>query len=202
MRLKKNPALAALGQQIKRARIKLGLTQEMAARILEIEYRHYQEIEYGRVDVRYSTYIQMQSKLFVLPHCRVHCKLQDPELVVIDFEGNCLFANSAWKHFGIENNLPPDKSSNFNYFEVCKAAAKDDHEEASAFLNGLLAIRSRTQNTCEVEYTCHSADELRWYLAQAHHIETPQQQSILIIHYPLVTIPVTQIRDDEGCCRT
>ncbi len=53
----------SFAQMIVQSRRSLGLTQKLAAEKVGIDYRHFQDIEKGKVDIRMSSLLELQSKL-------------------------------------------------------------------------------------------------------------------------------------------
>lgn len=58
-----NSAIIAVSRAIVQSRKKLGLTQRKAAEKVGIDYRHFQDVEKGKVDVRVSSLFELQKQL-------------------------------------------------------------------------------------------------------------------------------------------
>jgi diguanylate cyclase (GGDEF)-like protein len=88
-------------------------------------------------------------------------------ICVVDSEGVIVAVNRAWRQFQKSNST--DKSRNeigTNYLDVCGEAAGPASEEASAFAKGMRSVLKGKKQLFQLEYPCHSPDELRWFQAR------------------------------------
>jgi PAS domain-containing protein len=85
-------------------------------------------------------------------------------IAVIDSEGNITAVNDAWKRFAHENDgAAVADSVGVNYLDVC-SDAPDSRNGGWAALNGIQAVLNGTRHDFELEYSCHSPSEKRWFL--------------------------------------
>ncbi len=88
-------------------------------------------------------------------------------ICVVDLEGTIIGVNKAWVAFASSNEgATGDDFIGINYLELCRTASGSAGEEAADFYAGLRSVLNGSQGLFELEYPCHSAKELRWYLAR------------------------------------
>lgn len=88
-------------------------------------------------------------------------------ICVVDSEGVIVAVNRAWRQFAAGNAADMSRSNvGVNYLEVCRAAAGPASEEASAFAEGMASVLRGKNQLFQMEYPCHSPDELRWFQAR------------------------------------
>lgn len=85
-------------------------------------------------------------------------------IAIINGSGIIVFANAAWRSFAMDNGLDPSHVGlGANYLGVCEQARGEDAapaREAGAGIRSVLEERSRFFS---MEYSCHSAEEKRWF---------------------------------------
>ncbi len=90
-------------------------------------------------------------------------------VAVIDNDGNIIAVNNAWQNFAAENKGDPHAVAvGANYFRACRqAATQDSVQEAMTAIAGIKSVLSGEAAEFELEYTCHSPDEKRWFIMRA-----------------------------------
>ena len=84
---------------------------------------------------------------------------------VLDRSGIIILVNDAWTAFAHDNGASgsPTVAVGANYLDVCrKAASSDAHVERA--LSGINAVLDSRLPIFEIEYSCHSPCEHRWFL--------------------------------------
>lgn len=88
-------------------------------------------------------------------------------ICVVDQEGVIVAVNHAWKEFTAANsNGPVREHVGVNYLDVCRTSTGLAALEAPAFMQGLRAVLAGESDLFQIEYPCHSPDELRWFVAR------------------------------------
>ena len=88
-------------------------------------------------------------------------------LCVLDAQGVILATNKAWRDFTAANPpVPANCDCGANYLAVCDSVTGADRPAAHAFADGLRAVLHGTAESFELEYSCHSPAEQRWFLAR------------------------------------
>ncbi|MDT8406078.1 MAG: CheR family methyltransferase [Methylococcales bacterium] len=99
-----------------------------------------------------------------------------PEHVaVLDNTGRITLVNEAWRYFvehnggrGLARSGPGE-----NYLEVCQGGEGLDVDVAHQVQSGIRNILKGQQDSFSIKYSCHSADQQRWFLmyaAQVRHV--------------------------------
>ena len=103
-------------------------------------------------------------------------------IVVIDAEGEIIFVNQAWVHFGQANGLLVyEGSSKNNYLAVCQKAADAGDQfgiEASAGIRSVMA----GNDPFHLEYPCHSPEEKRWFMMSVNAFRHEGAEYFVISH--------------------
>ncbi|MFT7389089.1 MAG: diguanylate cyclase (GGDEF)-like protein [Candidatus Endobugula sp.] len=86
-------------------------------------------------------------------------------VVVINRSGLICYVNDAWKQFANKNGMANNDINwlEYNYLDVCRRAADDNDDDATAVLNGLESVMKSSKPSFGYEYPCHSLKEKRWY---------------------------------------
>ncbi|MHC1753644.1 PAS domain S-box protein [Humidesulfovibrio sp.] len=112
---------------------------------------------------------------------RVDCSLRESErlarsiieslaanICVIDHAGELIMVNRAWESFALEN-APMDAENlglGANYVQVCRKAAQDGEPLAAQAAEGISAVLAGSLPVFNLEYSCHSPTEQRWFIMQ------------------------------------
>lgn len=94
------------------------------------------------------------------------------QLCVVDGAGRVVVVNQSWRDFADKNGGTGSLRAGveFSYLEVCRAAARLGLEAGGAMAAGLSRVLSGSIPEFTLEYPCHSATELRWFLARVRKI--------------------------------
>jgi len=87
-------------------------------------------------------------------------------IAVLNEHGVIIAVNNAWRQFAQDNGLlePYQSMLGINYLEVCKKAINQPYgDEAREAQAGIMAVLAGEQQTFNLEYPCHSYDQLRWF---------------------------------------
>lgn len=104
-------------------------------------------------------------------------------IAVIDEHGTILAVNKAWKIFAAAN--PPiqeNVSEGANYLLVCDKAIGEDAFEAHEFARGIRSVLSGDTPLFEMEYSCHSPTERRWFIGRVTPLSRKASYQAVIVH--------------------
>ncbi len=88
-------------------------------------------------------------------------------IAILDEHGTILAVNEAWRSFAAENGLAGGNAAvGENYLRVCDATQGSPGAEARAVGDGIRAVLHGQPAGREVEYSCHSQTEQRWFVAR------------------------------------
>lgn len=98
------------------------------------------------------------------------------QICVVDPRGVIFLVNRAWKQFADDNSrgLNVDHIG-MNYLNVCRQSVGPASEEAPGFFEGLRAVLQGKQEFFQIEYPCHSPNQLRWFLARVSPLRRRQE---------------------------
>lgn len=102
-------------------------------------------------------------------------------IAIVDADGVIVAVNRAWTVFASDNG----GSSNdvgINYLLVCDAARGQDGGDAHAIAAGIRAVLAGEQPLYELEYPCHTATQLRYYVARVTRFEQDGAHYALVAH--------------------
>jgi PAS domain S-box-containing protein len=112
-------------------------------------------------------------------------------IAILDANGRILAVNEAWRRFAAENKLAnsqaPCVCEEANYLEVCVEAERRGCDEAGEFLQGLLAVLSGQRDSFEMEYTCHSPEENRWFAGRVTRFAGEGPRRAVVAHENIST---------------
>jgi DNA-binding NarL/FixJ family response regulator/signal transduction histidine kinase/PAS domain-containing protein len=104
-------------------------------------------------------------------------------IAILDEKGRIVATNRAWQRFASSN--PPITASvgpGTNYLEVCDAATGGGSEEALTFARGIRDVISGRLETFELEYPCHSPDEMRWFVGRVTRFPDTVPPKVVVAH--------------------
>ena len=88
-------------------------------------------------------------------------------ICVVDLNGDILAVNRAWMEFSAANAGGGKQTYvGTNYLNVCRRSTGSASDEASEFHVGLRAVIEGRSELFEMEYPCHSPEQLRWFSAR------------------------------------
>jgi len=90
-------------------------------------------------------------------------------MAVVDRDGTILMVNDAWDRFSLENCAVPGTvagptAEGANYLDACRGVDGVVLPEAEAAFRGVTGVLSGDLAKFDLEYTCHSPDQQRWFL--------------------------------------
>jgi PAS domain S-box-containing protein len=104
-------------------------------------------------------------------------------ITILDYEGNIVQVNSAWRDFGAQNGLlHSDHCIGMNYLDICDSAKGPYAEEAPLVANAIRTIRTDGKGEKWIEYPCHAPDRQRWFIAKITSFENNEQKWIVVAH--------------------
>ncbi len=104
-------------------------------------------------------------------------------ICVLDAEGVILGVNQAWKDFAKENGgLPLRVNEGANYLTVCDEFARQVGTEADGMSAGLRNVLTRKVEFFEMEYPCHSPNELRWFQVRVTRLPGEGVARVVVAH--------------------
>ena len=101
-------------------------------------------------------------------------------IAVLDESGTILEINAAWQQFANENQYK-GPSIGVNYFEHCNQTVLKGGE-IPAYAQGINDVIARRRTHFEMEYSCHSPTEKRWFVMRVTRFQGPGPVRIVIVH--------------------
>lgn len=88
-------------------------------------------------------------------------------IAIVDESGLILAVNNSWRNFASQNaSLLTGLFEGANYLDACDNAIGDDAEIAVQFAKELRSVLVGKKNEFGLEYSCHSPEEKRWFIAR------------------------------------
>ncbi|MGB0128705.1 MAG: GAF domain-containing protein, partial [Rhodocyclaceae bacterium] len=88
-------------------------------------------------------------------------------IAVLDESGTIIAVNRAWRAFAEANPpVPCNVCEGANYFAVCHSAHGRDAKDASNVASAIRAVIGGVSLEHVIEYTCDTANEMRWFDVQ------------------------------------
>lgn len=103
-------------------------------------------------------------------------------VAVVDESGLIVAVNQAWRSFAERNGRPGRDDVGSNYFELCEKARGACSDEARPFLEGMRRVQSGELKFFDLEYPCHSPDQLRWFAAHVTCFPFAGHKLLLVTH--------------------
>jgi diguanylate cyclase (GGDEF)-like protein len=102
-------------------------------------------------------------------------------ICVVDPAGIIVAVNQAWTRYNANNSNAPDFDYiGTNYLDVCRRSVGPASTEAPPFLEGLRAVLRGGKEFFQIEYPCHSPNEMRWYLGRVSPLRHPSSPAHII----------------------
>ncbi|MBP6854492.1 MAG: PAS domain S-box protein, partial [Rhodoferax sp.] len=121
---------------------------------------------------------------------------------VLDEHGVIVAVNQAWREFAAGNDgVAGQVSEGVNYLEACArtsllpAPGDSQGPDFGALLADVLAGRIEQ---FQFEYSCHSPDQARWFLARASRIEGSDPLRVVVAHDNVTALKQAQQSAREG----
>lgn len=104
-------------------------------------------------------------------------------LALVDETGTILAVNEGWRRFADSNdNADASYGVGRDYFAICAAAQGEGAADAAKVAAGLQAILRRETSYYAHEYTCHAAQERRWFRAILTPVEFRGRPGAVVMH--------------------
>ncbi len=104
-------------------------------------------------------------------------------VAVLDYAGNIIAFNKAWREFAFGNASPDTNSyQGWNYLDVCDDATGDCSAEATMAAAGIRRIIADECDLFTLEYPCHSPTQQRWFYMRAASFDEQDQRHIVVSH--------------------
>ncbi|MDO9001252.1 MAG: PAS domain S-box protein [Bacteroidota bacterium] len=103
------------------------------------------------------------------------------QIAVIDYNGNIISVNEAWRNFSLENgetNLTRTGIGG-NYFEVCEKAIIAGDIYSDKALQGIKKVLSKEIDRFEMEYPCHSPEKDGWFILSVSGFDGDNQKAVI-----------------------
>lgn len=128
-------------------------------------------------------------------------------ICVVNDKGIILSINKSWEEFAKRNNAEWNNVTvGSNYFEACENATEPDRDDALQFLWGIHLVLRGDKKYYEMEYTCHSPSEKRWFKGSVTPFElsSSSQKSVVIAHENITSQKLAEysVRESEERYRT
>jgi PAS domain S-box-containing protein len=115
-------------------------------------------------------------------------------VAVVDGDGDIVLANSAWREFARrEGDVEDHEALGTNYL----AAADVDDADANAATEGIRAVLSGDRERFELEYSCHSPDERRWFLMRVSPVEVDGERGAVVAHANITDRKEAELAADQ-----
>ena len=104
-------------------------------------------------------------------------------IAIINQTGDIITVNKAWTNFAKKNGIPQNISwQNYNYLGECDQAANTGDMDALKFVSGIRSVITKTTDTFEMDYPCHSPDKKRWYHGKVTPFPDDTLPYVIIVH--------------------
>ena len=104
-------------------------------------------------------------------------------IAIIDKSGYIIKTNESWKTFGEQNGMPVNFNwLGKNYIAVAEQASGHDEITVKRIAAGLRDVLQGNAERFAIEYPCHSADEKRWFIAQARRLDLLNDVAVVVMH--------------------
>lgn len=119
-----------------------------------------------------------------------HKKILDTvseHIVVVNKEGQIIYANKSWKDFAEENSYKKIQWEGINYLNVCKSSASLGDEYAKKAYDGISNVIANKEDNFFLEYPCHGNNKQRWFMMHVTSFIEENENFIVISHQNITT---------------
>jgi PAS domain S-box-containing protein len=109
------------------------------------------------------------------------------QIAVLDYAGTIVAVNRVWRRFGQDNRAAADPQADdrhigVNYLAICDAAiAGSSQGDARLVRDGILSVITRSAQRFQMDYSCHSPDQLRWFSLEVTPLHV-QNHAVVVTH--------------------
>ncbi len=104
-------------------------------------------------------------------------------IAIVDADGTIVAVNRAWQAFAAANgSTDATVCEGANYFAACAVAEGEDVLVARQFLEGARAVLRGERSIFEIEYSCHSPEEQRWFVARVTPFPQDDPPRLVVAH--------------------
>ncbi len=119
-------------------------------------------------------------------------------VAVLDAAGVILTTNAAWRDFAEASGTAWQRvSEGVNYLGICAAATDEHASEAHPAAAGIREVIVGSRAEFTMEYTCHNAGELRWFLRRVTRFPGEGPVRVVIAHEDITAIKQAQQRAEQ-----
>lgn len=109
------------------------------------------------------------------------------QICVVDYQGNILLVNEAWRVLAQENGADKNKVwENFNYFSVCELATKLSRQDVKVLLEGFREVVQGIYKEFSHEYSCQTKTKKLWFVVKIARF-TWKHKGVLVISHTNIT---------------
>jgi len=107
----------------------------------------------------------------------------DTHIAILDERSTIVKVNAAWRRFAGENGfLSQAQGVGENYLKICDAASGESSRSASMMAAGIRAVLAGISSAFQMEYSCHSPQEQRWFIARVTRFSCGDLVRVVIAH--------------------
>jgi signal transduction histidine kinase len=118
---------------------------------------------------------------------------------LLDGQATIVAVNRAWREFARANGGDPSRTEiGANYLTVCGLASGDHRAQALSAVEGLQDVLAGRCDNFELEYPCHSPNELRWFVLRAARLPAGRSAQVLIAHESVTERRLISARQREA----
>jgi len=111
---------------------------------------------------------------------------------VLDSQGLILSVNEAWQRFeSAEASHGPGPRVGVNYVEICSRAARDESSDAPQIAAGIRSVLDGGVKIFGLEYSCHKANEQRWFMLTVTPLGQEPINGVLVMHQDVTARRIT-----------
>jgi len=104
-------------------------------------------------------------------------------IAILDEDGRIVEVNAAWQSFARANQfIGGHWGVGVNYLQLCDTASGACSVEAAAVAAGIRSVMAAQQDEFHLEYSCHSPQEQRWFIARVTRFGGPGPVRVVVAH--------------------
>jgi PAS domain S-box-containing protein len=104
-------------------------------------------------------------------------------VAVLDQDGVIVAVNRSWTLFAEENGgSSVNCGVGVNYIDVCTTSLHDRAPDAEKMASGIREVAARRRTDYSLEYSCHSPDAQRWFVARVTRVDWEGPTRVIVAH--------------------